>query len=809
LIVAALTACTAAGRGLRGDEPRPLSALKTAVLAYEDQGRKLRFVELSLARLQADAGLGGPLEVARGTYADLFHWLETGAVDLAVVTPALLATALQRRGFPRWEYLASVIPPSAPSPSLSVAIVRDDSSLRTIEDLRALAARGQGRLFFVDPLSVSGALAPRAALAEVKIAIPERRVRYTHSHSNSLRALRSAENRDAVAFVWNGILDREATAGTRALELPGLAKRMIPPDALIARADLPALGRLRKAIGTSALPGAAPVFTTDPAWRDTCSQVQALLAAAGPVSPERLTRLDLDELGGLLLHYARSQTAPLRLAVVFSGGGAKCSYQVGAIRAIEEKLAELRQQTGDPALDIGLVVGTSGGAINALPVAMGMSSSPALYQEITRSWHSLDQRNIIRPAFVVRLNLALWFAAVQFLCLWWIWRLGARDPGSSRLGLWLLCLFVGATEVVAARVPLDPWSLLGARPGAHRFYLWLSFGIEGCGWILAATGALGLALRATGVGGRPAFVLFRRILRLAAFAGIIVLPLLQAWTILNHQPTLSEGFGIEETLFDRFSGLLAAKRHADGRTAAPLPSADGENGRAASREAMSSQIIRDGLISRDLVLTGSVLGEPGLELPSDLYFWLSAGKTREPPHFGARGISLAERPQLLLDALLASGAIYPVFPARVLHDFPHAGQKTEVVDGSFSHRSPVEAAVLWGATHIILIQADPDEMVPRGTFSANIAAALAHLYEQAQLTDLRTKEQAMIFSLTPRPPHIGLLDFASNLIDSSIAKGYREAHGESGGSALASAPFRKEVGVPHFVVASGSGRDAR
>ena len=202
------------------------------------------------------------------------------------------------------------------------------------------------------------------------------------------------------------------------------------------------------------------------------------------------------------------------------------------------------------------------------------------------------------------------------------------------------------------------------------------------------------------------------------------------------------------------------------------------------------------------MLTGSVLVERGLELPSDLYFWGSAGRTSEPPHFAARGVALASHPDLLLDSLIGSGSIYPVFPPRLIRDFPRAGQNIEMVDGSFAHRSPIEAAVLWGATHIILIQADPDELMPRGSFGANIAAALTHLYEQAQLTDVRTKEQAMLFSLAPRPPHIGLLDFASNLIDASIAKGYREVRGDHDRGAAQPPPFRKEVGLPHFIVLS-------
>jgi predicted acylesterase/phospholipase RssA/ABC-type phosphate/phosphonate transport system substrate-binding protein len=793
---------SALGRPALADEAQPGGALRIAVLAYQDTGEGLSSVERALIGLRADAGIPEPFAVARGTYADLLHWLETGAVDLAVVSPALLGKAFELGGGVRWEYLASVKTLPDPSPSLSVAVVRRDSPIQTVEDLRTRLVRGEGRLLFVDPLSVSGALAPRVALAAAGIPVPESRIRYTHSHTNSLRALRSDDVNEAVAFVWNGILDERAMAGLRKVELPTLASLRIPRDALIVRADMPKLERLRNTVNAATRAadpaGAGASFVADPSWRDGDTTVRAWLATAGTPPPDRLMRLDLEELGELLLHYARSQPEPLRLAVVFSGGGAKCSYQVGAIRAIEEELDRLRQQTGEGSIDISLVVGTSGGAINALPVAMGMSGSPELYQEMEAAWRSLDQRDIIRPALPVRLNMAMWFASLQFLVFSGICH--RRRPAGhlpSHLGRWILCLIAGAAEVLLAHLPWDPWSVLGPRPDLHRLYLWLTFGGEGAGWILLATGAVGLALRASGAEGRPALLRFRRLLRAASLAGIVVLPILQVWTILGYEPTLSEGYGIEGTLFDRFSRLVAAKRRAEGRPAAPVPFASDATRRAEGFQMLSRQIIGDGLLTRDLVLTGSVLGERGLELPSDLYFWATTGRTSEPPHFSARGVALAGRPELLLDALMASGSIYPVFPARVLRDFPSSGRNTEVVDGSFAHRSPVEAAVLWGATHIILIQADPDELVPRGSFGANIAAALSHLYEQAQLTDVRTKEQAMLFNLAPRPPHIGLLDFAGNLIDASLAKGYREVRGND--DATQPPPFRKEVGVPHFV----------
>jgi len=55
------------------------------------------------------------------------------------------------------------------------------------------------------------------------------------------------------------------------------------------------------------------------------------------------------------------------------------------------------------------------------------------------------------------------------------------------------------------------------------------------------------------------------------------------------------------------------------------------------------------------------------------------------------------------------------------------------------HNSPVEAAALWGATHIILIQASPPERVEHRNFLENASAAFNHLYDQAQRVDAQSK----------------------------------------------------------------------
>src|SRR5207244_4677092 len=110
------------------------------------------------------------------------------------------------------------------------------------------------------------------------------------------------------------------------------------------------------------------------------------------------------------------------------------------------------------------------------------------------------------------------------------------------------------------------------------------------------------------------------------------------------------------------------------------------------------------------------------------------------------------------------------FPPRTLEDFPDSGERIELVDGGFAHNSPVEAAVRWGATHIVLIEADPQERGGRRNFLQNAAGAFNHLYQQAQLVDARSREkdQVVIFSLHPNPPHVSVLAFADNMIDAAI-----------------------------------------
>ena len=164
--------------------------------------------------------------VATGTYADVEHWMHARADRLGVrntgtsFTPPALPAELNRTVDrsptdvavdetnsdllnEHVRYLANVGLPPAVSPWTrperktpgyhdrfrSVALVKRDSSLQTIEDLVDAAMHGRLRVPCVSPLSVSGSIAPRFALAKKGIRLDPTQIEYTHSHSASGRLL--------------------------------------------------------------------------------------------------------------------------------------------------------------------------------------------------------------------------------------------------------------------------------------------------------------------------------------------------------------------------------------------------------------------------------------------------------------------------------------------------------------------------------------------------------------------------------------------------------------------------------------------
>jgi hypothetical protein len=100
-----------------------------------------------------------------------------------------------------------------------------------------------------------------------------------------------------------------------------------------------------------------------------------------------------------------------------------------------------------------------------------------------------------------------------------------------------------------------------------------------------------------------------------------------------------------------------------------------------------------------------------------------------------------------------------------------------------------------------LIEATPETLGLRENFAQNAGTAFAHLHRQTQLVDMRSKQQVVVYTLTPEAPHMCVLDFADELIEESMQRGYRDATGSSGDAIdlpAAKQRFRKELGEPIF-----------
>lgn len=806
--------------------------VRVGIVAFDDfrgdfeQSRKL------LSEISAIPGARLRFRVAIGTYGDVAHWLKHGLIDVALVSPGLFAESLvptdqQEMQSPTLRYLASVAKPPAVSTWAgshrrenrahesyrAVCVVAAESPLRSFDDLRKADRRGEIRFLAVHPLSVSSHIAARFALEQAGFNPRPEQFEFTQSHTASLRELNSTtansptgSARHTVAFSWDDALRQspELTDSLRAIRFPELDSLEIPTDVVVARADFSEADQLRSLLLEHSDADGQRVFLDLADAGTRYRRVREWMMSLSPDIPAGSAEISLEEIGRLLLHHSRTQSTPPRLALVLSGGGAKCAYQVGAVSTIEEHFAALRRDHPDAPVDFSLVVGTSGGAINALPIALGISSTPEGRDEFLNVWAKLDQRQIVRPARIVRGNIGLWFAIFQAaVALWFIRRF---VPQREKRGWVFGSVFAGLAlfEILLRYLNFTPWSMLGYNHWFHHAWLWMSFGIGASAWSVLALG-IGVLIwqyRLRKQGDFLHTTVKRATWLVAAF--LLGLPLLQVITVLFFQDSLSGGEGIEQALAQNFPALIDNHLQRRGR---PKLTIDTAASNAARLHDMSRQIIEQGALERDLVITGSCLEQSAKqELPTDLYFH-AASRIRtntndsDAPPFGPRGISLAAHPRILLDVVMGSGSIFPMFPARRLRDVPSDGDHVELVDGGFAHNSPVEAAVLWGATHILVIEASPRTRAERKNFLQNAAASFEHLYEQAQLQDARSRGKVSIFTLAPDPPHLCVLDFSDNLIRLAAEKGRTDASGQEplpDGSSRNRPRFRKELGEPIF-----------
>ncbi len=670
------------------------------------------------------------------------------------------------------------------------------SAIRSVADLRSWAEQGRVEFLFVHPVSLSGRAVPLQALRQAHISTRKCATRFTYSHSQSIRMLGDQRTeRERVAFVWDDASGDDPTleTGVRQIPFPELERLALPHSVMVARAGFEQARRVQDLLLSDAAQQPHYRFQVLADWETRYRAVRGWLETAGmATSVDEGASVSLDEIGHLLLQYARSQPRPPRLALVLSGGGARCSYQVGAIAAIEAKLAQLRRNNPDYPLDIQLVVGTSGGAINALPVAMGITRTPEGQDAFRDTWCELNQCDIVCPPSSVRINMGLWFALVQTTLVVWLVKWFVADPNRRGWTFAAVYTALAGIEVLIGYLSFTPWSWLGSNHVLHHIWLWLSFGVRTSAWSLFAIGIGAICLQAMRARRGDHIHLPKRLTKTVLVAGLLGLPLLQVVTILAFEETLSGGQGMERTLTEKYPQLVdryLAQVHQ------PPLTTPGQAETAARIESASRQIIERGLLVRDLVLTGSCLRQTSQELPPDLYFYAPADPSQKVSVYGERGIALVDQPRILFDVILGSGSIFPVFPARRIEGIPRAGEHIELVDGGYAHNSPIEAAVMWGATHIVLIDVMSYTRSEGGSFLRNLVSSAQHLHRQAQLLDVRSRGKIDIFTLAPEPPHLCVIDFADNLVAASIDRGHREAAMDA---ATGPPRFRKELGQPVF-----------
>jgi predicted acylesterase/phospholipase RssA len=781
------------------------------IVTYQDFQLDLPRYQKLLDNLTGDKGSKKrfQFQLAPGTYAEVLHWIERGLVDAAVLSPGVFAET-QKAKVPPFRYLATLGRGPATSPLAlpdrkkpglhyqyrSACIVAADSSLQNAGDLKKAADAGEVQFLFVDPLSVSGRIVPQFALKRIGIVPRTDQVEYTYSHSNSLRlAAEPIDGMERVAFVLDDAFVQVPDARVRRLDFPELDKLWVPQDVVAVRTDFKHGGELAEALKKLDFK-----YLDD--WQEQYGRIHQWNDDLGIRLEDLLSpTVSLKNIGQDLLHYSRSHKEPPRLALVLSGGGAKCAYQVGAVKALEEMLEGLRKTNPDKGLDIALVVGTSGGAINSLPIALGITSTSEGRADMIALWKSLDQRDLIRPTLRIRIGIGLWLALMQIALTIGIVRRAVKEP--TRRGWYAGCAFIilGSVETFVGYLHWSPWSMLGGNHTWHHLWLIVSYGAPWTGWFLMAGGLIALLLQWRLAQRQKHLAIRRRVSGYFFLTTLLGLPLLLLWSLFFLDKTLSGSDGIENVLIHKCTWIIDRQLERQGLPPLKQETAGTSKERLAG---LSKQIIERGLLQRDLTMTGSCLLKTSKDLPSDLYFFAPCKSKSTKHKFGEQGVNLTDHATMLLDVMMGSGAAFPIFPPRLLEDFPKPGDRIELVDGGFAHNSPLEAAEHWGATHIVLVEAFLEGRVSGKNLLQNAGGAVEHLWLQAQQVDARTHGKVIIYSLRPQPPHVCLLDFADNLIQKSIDKGYREARGEIPGSNLVGQPrFRKELGKPHFWTVGG------
>jgi predicted acylesterase/phospholipase RssA/ABC-type phosphate/phosphonate transport system substrate-binding protein len=914
-----------------GPAKAPL-VIKVGVTEYQNIEATYQKYEDFFAQLSSYATPEEPVTFtfAIGTYGEVLDWYNNRTIDVAIFSAMPTADLLQagesenlKKAYlgdlsvtvPRQLSQSSVLDllgKSSPDPFVyrPVCIVLNaDKELQTMKDVQRLWARHQLKFLFVRPYSLSGYIVPLDVLRLKQYQIdplsqPDQ-IEFTYQHDKSLEFMiksvspQGTPTSHLVAFVLDDTrYDASKLPGYdgstpvfRKIALPEL-DYSIPREIVVAnyheeeekledgsnkfqkyhdvmKALLqtwhdPNRAKRPQRAHADVTARAAWRYSTDD-WTTRYAQIQTALTRTS-VPKQLLYKSNFDD----LLDDLSRATSP-RLALVLSGGGAKCAYQAGAIIEIERKLQaknrELEAKHTGKKLDIGLVVGTSGGAINALLVALGITKEDAAQNELAKTWRSFRQEHFLRPSRLFSLIIGICFGLLQTLLIvatvllfdpetmhrrltlmvltiatiaqiatgyyfqfstafvmrlflfeiivivflylllsvsdWLIRRTGIF----ARLQHWrqvtiVMMLLVGFAEALIATVTW--FGSLAERVSYNHWveHVWTLVTII-CIWTFPYPFIIALVVAVMGSyvrirdfdldQRRERAVLWTAILFLFV-CGVLMLQL------LFKEPSPSESIGIERAFVEQIPKLVHNTVDKDfERKTAPDKT---------DLQALSEQLFADKLLQRDLVITTSRLPVsendqplPVNSLPDDLYFYYRVSKDdRWQPPPDKRFVPLKHNQDKLLDVVIGSSTIYPIFSPRLLTKVSLGNEAAKsieipemrIIDGGFIHNIPIEAARSWGATHIIVIDASPAPQLrdPQHVWD-NSMMAFGYLFKQAQATD--TLARVGTFELRPtsrceklnvRPvctdrdgppePNMDTFDFSNNAAERAFTDGMND-----------------------------------
>jgi predicted acylesterase/phospholipase RssA/ABC-type phosphate/phosphonate transport system substrate-binding protein len=714
-----------------------------------------------------------------------------------------------------------------------------------VEIVEAASKLGLIQFVFSDPLSLSGTIYPRAMLKE---SVGSDRLasngELSFGFADTLTLLLSpkerkidlndGEKRYRVGFVFDGaVIDgHEDEMGQKLIEVkytsniePKQTKYFLKDDELpvevwVVRPDFDdADGIVDRDATIDSATRATKIL------RDKLLQQGPFFTDQAPTSPPRTSDIhalglkvkrwveaatdrpaargsSISDILDSMRHYQRSHDqSPPRLALVLSGGGAKCAYQAGAIAHIEQELVHLQQLKRLAAVgaergsfpDINLVVGSSGGALNALPTALGVTKGGVSKKDdlsafpLAQLWHSVNLADLLEPADGARELLGVSLGLVLLLVTWLVGEIFVRIASvfsrkASSRG-WRT-VFINAPFILQcflSLITLYFWCLFCfnpryvdhlARPNHYYFYLfWLPLNVS-FGWV-GVTLLAGTTVSAVRGILRPHW---RNIpFNVKLWHGLALLTVCVAIfgvLALRERKGFSTNEKLKNTIVDSMQDLLAPA----------LTDGVKQGGGVDERATSWSKHIWEHKRPRDLIIAVTVLGKDG---PADRYLKVpglrdagGSGETDQGVMSIRRGSELHvfENRSRLMNLMIASCTIFPVFQSEPFHDSAGHKETMKIVDGGFAHNIPVEAAVDSGATHIIVIEATPQfDRGEKDKFWQNLMTAYDLLFAQAQLTDLRSRQKVEIYTLRPRNASLKTLDFSPVFTKQAVDEGFDEA----------------------------------